>query len=108
MISEILNPAGDKKRQELLDELVDFRKLMLMYRLLHFKEPIPDIDIGIDGRDKELCKPTLQLFYNTKAKYEIQAALQKFINAKNQRKESTIEAELFPIISTTHMLNTII
>jgi hypothetical protein len=61
-IKEILNPAGNQQRQELLDELVDFRKLMLIYRLIHFHDPIPDIDIGLDGRDKELCKPLLQLF----------------------------------------------
>jgi hypothetical protein len=97
-IKEVLNPAGDRKRQELLDELTDFRKLMLIYRLIHFKDAIPDIDIGIDGRDKELCKPTIQLFYNTDARKEIMAALQKFLVIKNQRKETAIEAALFPII----------
>jgi hypothetical protein len=97
-IKEILNPAGNKRRQELLDELTDFRKLMLMYRLIHFKDPIPDIDIEVDGRDKELCKPTIQLFYNTNVQKEIESALQKFLNLKNQRKENTIEAALFPII----------
>jgi hypothetical protein len=64
-IKEIINPAGNKRRQKLLDEILDFRKLMLMYRLIHFSDPIQDIDIGFDGRDKELCKPTIQLFYNT-------------------------------------------
>ena len=97
-IKEVLNPAGDRKRQELLDELTDFRKLMLIYRLIHFKDAIPDIDIGVDGRDKELCKPTIQLFYNTSAQKEIEAALQRFLIAKNQRKENAIEAALFPII----------
>ena len=97
-IKEVLNPAGDRKRQELLDQLTDFRKLMLIYRLIHFKDAIPDIDIGIDGRDKELCKPTIQLFYNTDARKEIEAALQKFLVTKNQRKENAIEAALFPII----------
>jgi hypothetical protein len=64
-IKEVLNPAGDQGRQKLFDELVDFRKLMLVYRLIHFHDPIHDIDTGLDGRDKELCKPLLQLFYNT-------------------------------------------
>ena len=35
----------------------------------------------------------MQLFYNTKAQDEIQSALQKFIDIKNQRKENTIEAD---------------
>ena len=91
MISRNINPAGDTIRQKLLNELMDFRKLMLIYRLMHFKDPIADIDIGVNGRDKELAKPVMQLFYNTKAQDEIQSALQKFIDIKNQRKENTIE-----------------
>jgi hypothetical protein len=97
-IKEILNPAGNKRRQKLLDEILDFRKLMLVYRLTHFSVPIQDIDIGFDGRDKELCKPTIQLFYNAKSQKEIEAAFQKFLNSKSQRKQNTIEAALFPII----------
>ena len=98
-IKEVLNPAGDTIRQKLLNELMDFRKLMLIYRLMHFKDPIADIDIGVNGRDKELAKPVMQLFYNTKAQDEIQSALQKFIDIKNQRKENTIEATLYSIIA---------
>jgi hypothetical protein len=98
-IKEVLNPAGDKKRQKLLDELIDFRKLMLIYRLIHFTDPIPDIDIGLKGRDKELCKPNIQLFYNTTVQKEIEKSLQIFIDAKNQRKESSIEGALYPIIA---------
>jgi hypothetical protein len=97
-IKEVLNPVGDKGRQELLDELIDFRKLMLVYRLIHFKDPIPDIDIGLDGRDKELCKPIVQLFNKTDSEKEIRTALLKFLHAKNQRKGNLIEAALHPII----------
>ena len=98
-IKEVLNPAGDKVRQKLLDELISFRKLMLIYRLIHFADPIVDIEIGLDGRDKELCKPVIQLFYNTKAQKEIETSLQNFVEAKKQRKESTMEAALYPIIA---------
>jgi hypothetical protein len=98
-IKEVLNPAGDKVRQKLLDELNSFRKLMLIYRLIHFADPILDIEIGLDGRDKKLCKPVIQLFYNTKAQKEIETSLQSFVEAKKQRKESTMEAVLYPIIA---------
>jgi hypothetical protein len=99
-IKEILNPAGNERRQKLLDELVDFRKLMLTYRLIHFQDPIPDIDIqGLEGRDKELCKPLLQLFYNTKSYKEIKSTLQMFLDAKNQKKSNLIEAALLPIVA---------
>jgi hypothetical protein len=97
-IKEVLNPAGDEGRQKLLDELTDFRKIMLVYRLLHFKDPIPDVDIGLDGRDKELCKPLIQLFNKTASKQTIRSALQEFLDFKHQRKGNLIEAALHPII----------
>lgn len=98
-IKEVLNPQGNRERQKLLNELLGFRKLMLIYRLVHFTEPIVDIDIGLQGRDKELCKPTIQLFYNTEAQEEVESALQKFIDLKDDRKKSSnIEAVLYPII----------
>ena len=43
---------------------------------------------------KRLCKPLIQLFYNTKAQKEIKAALQKFIEARNQRKESPDQSDI--------------
>jgi hypothetical protein len=100
-IKEVLNPQGNTERQRLLDELTDFRKLMLTYRLIHSTDSVPDIDIGVDGRDKELCKPIIQLFYNSESQKEIEQALQKFIDAKAQRKENTIEAALYPIIANS-------
>jgi len=98
-IKEILKPAGDIKRQSLLNELIDFRKLLLIYRLIHFQDPIVDIDIGLEGRHKELCKPVLQLFHNSvQSLKEIEASFQILLNAKNQRKGNSIEAALHPII----------
>jgi hypothetical protein len=82
----------------LFNELTDFRKLMLIYRLIHFQDAVPDINVGLEGRDKELCKPLLQLFYNTKSYEEIRATLQIFLNAKNQKKSNLIEAALHPMI----------
>ena len=52
--------------------LNDFKKLMLIYRLLHFKDTIPDIDVTVEGREKELSKPIIQLFYNTEAQKEVE------------------------------------
>ena len=98
-IKEILNPQGNPIRQKLLGKLMDFRKLMLIYRLLHFKDPIVDVDVGVKGRDKELCKPIIQLFYNTRAQREIESTLQRFLTLKSQRKENAIEAALYPILT---------
>ena len=86
-IKEILNPTdtGGPQNKELLKELEDFRKLLLVYRLMHFKDPIPDLDIGVEGRDKELVKHLIQLFYGSKCLEEIIESLQKFLRYKESK-----------------------
>jgi hypothetical protein len=98
-IKETLEPQGNQARQERLNALNDFRKLMLIYRLVHFKDPISDIDVSVEGREKELCKPIIQLFYNTKAQAEVETTLQNFLNLRTEKKEITLEPILHPIIS---------
>jgi len=56
-------------------EIEDLRKLLLVYRILHYKDQIPDIELSIKNRDKQLCKPLIRLFNNTKAQEEIVASL---------------------------------
>jgi energy-coupling factor transporter ATP-binding protein EcfA2 len=98
-IKEILTPSGNQRRQTLLDELNHFRKLMFVYRLIHFDDEIADIDVGLEGRDKELCKPILQLFNKTPIYIEIRQTLQEFLDEKNNRKTNTLEAALCPILA---------
>jgi len=75
----------------------DLRKLLLLFKLYH-GDPLPEIDIGLDGRDKELCKPTIQLFYGTESQREIEETLQHFIDVKNERKKQSLEATIYPIV----------
>jgi hypothetical protein len=42
-ISEVVNPAGEQEFQHLFDELLDVRNRLLIYRLLHHSDPIPNI-----------------------------------------------------------------
>jgi len=105
-IKEILNPTetGGKEYEDLYNEINEFRKILFIYRLLHFKDAIPNIDIGISGRNKELVKPYLQLFSNpkseedTKIYKEIENTFQNLLKIKNNKKDFTIEAALIPII----------
>ena len=60
-IKEIRNPQGNPERQKLFDELNDLRKLLFIFRLVHFKDSLPEMKMPFDGRDKELTKPHLQL-----------------------------------------------
>ena len=98
LIEETIDTQGDPERQRLRDELNDLRKLMLIYRMVHFNDSITDIDIGVKGRNIQLCKPYIQLFYDTPAQKEVEETLQKFLDTKNEKKSNTIEAILLPII----------
>lgn len=97
-IKEVTSPQGNPDRIRELDRLMDFRKLMLVYRLIHFRDPIADIDIGIKGRNKELCKPYIQLFYGTCVQHDIEKTLQKFIDIKNEKKSVSLEYALVPLL----------
>ena len=101
-IKEIRNPQGNLERQKLFDDLEDLRKLLLAYRLVHIKDPYKEIDIGVDGRDEELCKPLLQLFHTLGASEEtqtdIEKTLQHFLDIKNDRKGDSVEGSVYPIV----------
>jgi hypothetical protein len=61
----------------------------MRYRLIHFKDQQPDLEIRrLDDREKELCKPLLQLFYGSKAYKEVRDTIMTFLDKKNRRKES--------------------
>jgi hypothetical protein len=100
-IKEVLHPAStrNEKLEKLHNNLRNLRKLLLIYRLVHFEDPIIDIDAGLNGRDKELCKPLLQLFYNTKSYSKIAVAINTFLLKKNTRKNTvSTEPILYRII----------
>jgi hypothetical protein len=71
---------------------------MLVYRLIHFKDPIPDIDVGVKRRNKELCKPYIRLFYGSQAQSEVEETFQTFLETKASRKVKSFEAILLPVI----------
>jgi hypothetical protein len=64
-ISEIINPAGEEEHEELLNELLEIRKKLLVYRLLHFHDKIPDIKLNIENREKQLFKPIIRIFQDS-------------------------------------------
>ena len=71
---------------------------MLVYRLLHFEDFIPDLDVGVKRRNKELCKPYIRLFYGSQTQTEVEQTFQKFLDSKNTKKSTSIEAILIPVI----------
>jgi hypothetical protein len=71
---------------------------MICYRLLHYFDPIPDVDTGLKNRDKELRGPLLRLFHDTKTFEEIKYALKKFLTERKANKDKTIKSALAPMI----------
>ena len=61
VVSNTINKSP--KLIELYNEFLDFRKLMLCYRLIHYRDELPDIETNLINRNLELTGPILQLFY---------------------------------------------
>lgn len=105
-IKEVRNPTetGGVDLQNLRTELEETRNILFGYRLLHFKDPIPNINLKVKGRDKELTKPYLQLFSNPVTSDnklvsdEVIFTLNKLLELKNSKKDLTFEVELIPIL----------
>lgn len=105
-IKEVRNPTetGGIELQTLRTELEETRNILFGYRLLHFKDPIPNINTNVKGRDKELTKPYLQLFSDPVTSDdklvsdEVIFTLNKLLELKNSKKDWTFELELIPIL----------
>jgi hypothetical protein len=97
-IVEVVNPAGEEEFQDLLDELNEMRNLLLAVRLLHFNEKIPDIKLNIKGREKQLFKPVLRVFQNTKTLAELLPVVSKYVAQKREANFSTLHAFLYRVL----------
>jgi hypothetical protein len=98
-IKEIRKPKT-KEQKEIFDEIEFLRKSLFVYRLVHFndEESIADIETGLEGRDKELCKPILQLFYKSKSQRRIEKAFEILLDEKNDRKANSLERDALEVI----------
>jgi hypothetical protein len=97
-ISEVVNPAGAQEFQFLLNELEETRNLLLAYRLLHFYEPIPDIKLNIKGREKQLFKPIIRVFQNTKTLSELLPVISNYVTQKREANDASFNAFLYRAI----------
>lgn len=91
VVSQVINK--DEKLHMLYQEMVDFRKLMLCYRLIHYADQIQRIKVNLENRDKELAFPILQLFFGTSCFEEVKEALEFFVKQRRERKSNSLEAE---------------
>jgi hypothetical protein len=97
-ISEVIDGSGDEQLNQLYKQLIDTRKLLLMYRLLHHNEIIPNITLNIKNRYKQLTKPVIRLFQNSESVDEIRISLSKYLIEKNQEKLDSMDAAILTFI----------
>ena len=81
-IAEVVNYGGNNLHGKLRRELQDLRRLLLVFRLIHFKDNLGDVLLSVKGRDSQLCKPLILLFKDTNIKNQLLKALSRFINEK--------------------------
>jgi hypothetical protein len=102
-IKDVIRNAGDSKHKPLYDELVDLHKLLFAFRLIHYNDIVPDLEINLENRNAELTKPSLRLFSSLDnapiALEELRLALSKFVGEKNELKSNSIESKLCFVIN---------
>ncbi len=94
-ILEVENPANTTKFAELLEELEETRNLLLMYRMIHFNEKIPDISLNIVNRESQLFKPILRVFQNTETMKELFPVISEYINQKRAANADSLHAYVY-------------
>ena len=98
-ISEVVTTAGDEEFQYLLDELNATHNLLLAYRLLHFHDKISNIKVNISSREKQLFKPIIRVFQNTKTINELLPVISEFV-LRRRKITDTLEVFLYNDIIT--------
>jgi hypothetical protein len=97
-ISEVANPAGEERYQNLLNELEEIRNTLLIFRLQHYNDKIPDVNLNICNREKQLFKPVIRVFQKTETLKELLPIISEYVNQKRVQNASSLHAYLFKII----------
>src|SRR5205823_3256069 len=80
---DVINDAGEQEYKELLDELLEFRNTLLIYKLLHYREPIPEVrNLNIKNIERQLFKPLIRLFQNEPCLDEILKVISEYISKR--------------------------
>jgi len=100
-IKDVIRSAGDPKFKPLYTELINTRKLLFCYRLLHHNDPILDVKLNVKNRSAELVSPLIRLFQNSPvALKRILECLSKFMVERNEVKKSSFESKLYEVIAS--------
>jgi hypothetical protein len=97
-IAEVTDETGAEEFQVLSDELNEMRNTLLLVRLLRFHQVIPDIELNIKGREKQLFKPVLRLFQKTETLVELLPVISNYVVQKREANSSSLHAFLYRVI----------
>jgi len=74
------------------------RNRLLIYRLIHYHDPIRDIDVGYMAREKQLWKPLLRVFQNTSTFVKLKQVALEFIRESREQKSHSHTAFIVNMI----------
>ena len=98
-IKDIIRSAGEPKFKPLHDALIETRKILFCWRLLHHDDAILDVDLNVRNRTAELTKPLIRLFQNSPfALQKILDSLTKFMTERNEIKKDSFESKFYEVI----------
>ncbi len=98
-LAEVLNPTGIEEYQELVNELTETRNILWAYRLLHWNEKLPKVNLNIKSRERQLFGPLIRLFKGTETlnKYLL-PTISKYIGERRQEKVDSLHAFLYRLV----------
>ncbi len=76
---------------------METRNSLLIYRLQHYGEQLPDIKTNLQNREKQLFKLLLRIFHNTSVIGEILPVISKYVSQKREANANTLYAFLYRV-----------
>lgn len=74
--------------------------MLLIQRLLHYYDKMPNVELNIKDREKQLFKPTFRVFQNSrKALEELKLGINNYLSDNRKRRSNTFHAALYKIVT---------
>lgn len=100
-IKEVIRTGKDPEYEPLYEKLIQIRKILFCYRLLHREDQFLNVKVNVRNRTAELTKPLIRLFNKAPlTRQRILDDLSLFINERNETKKNTFEAKLYNVITS--------
>ncbi|NAL78052.1 hypothetical protein [Nitrososphaera sp. AFS] len=97
-ILEVANAAQEEEFEDQLNEINRLRNILLLFRLLHNNDKIPNIKLNIANREKQLFKPILRIFQDTKTSRELLPVVSHFVRERRSKNIDTFHSFLYRVI----------